>query len=125
MAIMARKNTPHDKLLAEMRKTTGRPMATADSRPLLLPNDPSEDFLTGEDWVNVGAAMKLTARELQVATLLFGGLTRAGVARRLHRDVETIRVYIDRLFKKFEVRDLRGLVLRIARLHLAIRFKLD
>jgi DNA-binding NarL/FixJ family response regulator len=118
---MRTKNTLLANLTAEMRKCTAPPKVAAESNPFLLPNDPSEDFLTAEDWVNVGAAMKLTARELEVANLLFTGKTRAGVARRLQLDVETVRVYIDRLFRKLGVRNLRGLILRIARLHLGMK----
>jgi DNA-binding NarL/FixJ family response regulator len=108
-------------LLVEIRKCTASAEAAAENSPLLLPNDPSENFLTAEDWVNLAAVTKLTARELEVASLLFAGKTRAGVARRLQLDVETVRVYIDRLFKKLRVRNLRGMILRIARLHLAVR----
>jgi DNA-binding NarL/FixJ family response regulator len=118
---MWRKNTLLDNLPAEIKTRTAAPKTAAESDRFLVPNDPSEDFLTPEDWVNVGAAAKLTARELEVANLLFAGKTRAGVARRLQIDVETVRVYIDRLFKKLGVRDLRGMILRIARLHLAIK----
>lgn len=95
--------------------------ASADNCPLPLPNDPSEDFLTAEDWVSLAAATRLTARELEVASLLFAGKTRAGVARRLQLNIETVRVYIDRLFKKLGVRNLRGMILRIVRLQLATR----
>jgi len=112
-----------DNLPVEIRKCLASPKEAAKSNPVVLPGDPAENFLTAEDWVNIGAATKLTARELEVAHLLFAGKTRAGAARRLHLDVETIRVYIDRLFKKLAVRDLRGLVLRIARLHLALQAK--
>ena len=119
---MRRKNGLLDNLPPGIRKCPAPPKAVAEGNPLLLPNDPSENFLTAEDWVNVGTAMKLTARELEVANLLFAGKTRAGVAQRLHLDVETVRVYVDRLFKKLGVRDLRGMILRIARLHRAVRF---
>jgi DNA-binding NarL/FixJ family response regulator len=120
--IMRRKNAfLGDKLLLQMSKCPAPAEAASESNPMLLPSDPSEDFLSAEDWVNIAAATKLTARELEVASLLFAGKTRAGVARRLQLDVQTVRVYIDRLFKKLGVRDLRGMILRIARLHLAVR----
>jgi DNA-binding NarL/FixJ family response regulator len=104
-----------------MRKRTAPAKAAPENSPLLLPNDPSENFLTPEEWVNLAAATRLTARELEVANLLFAGKTREGVARRLQVNVETVRVYIDRLFKKLGVRNLRGMILRIARIHLAAR----
>jgi DNA-binding NarL/FixJ family response regulator len=118
---MRRKNAFLGDLLVEIRKCTEPTEEATESNPILLPDDPSEDFLSAEDWVNLGAATNLSARELEVANLLFAGKTRAGVARRLQLDLETVRVYIDRLFKKLGVRDLRGMILRIARFGLAIR----
>jgi len=118
---MQRKNASPGNLPVEMRKGAMPAESPSENCPILLPNDPSEDFLTPEDWVNLAAATTLTVRELEVAHLLFAGKTRAGVARRLHLDVATVRVYIDRLFKKLGVRDLRGMILRIVRLHLAAR----
>jgi DNA-binding NarL/FixJ family response regulator len=118
---MRRKNAFLGNSPVEMRKCAAPTKAAAESSPLLLPNDPSENFLTAEDWVNLGAATKLTARELEVAHLLFAGKTRAEVARRLQLGVETVRVYIDRLFKKLGVRNLRGMILRIARIQQAVR----
>src|SRR5262245_51611171 len=109
---MRRRNAFPGNLPVEMTKCAAPTKTAAESSPLLLPNDPSENFLTAEDWVNLGAATKLTARELEVANLLFTGQTRSGVARRLQLDVETVRVYIDRLFKKLGVRNLRGMILR-------------
>jgi DNA-binding NarL/FixJ family response regulator len=122
LALMSRKNAYLGNLAVEIRKRAERAKVPAENGPLLLPNDPSENFLTAEDWVNLAAATRLTVRELEVANLLFAGKTRAGVARRLRLDIETVRVYIDRLFKKLGVRNLRGMILRIARLHLASRF---
>jgi DNA-binding NarL/FixJ family response regulator len=116
---MQRKNALLGNLLVEIR--TAPAEAAAETNPILLPHDPSEDFLSAEDWVNLGAATKLSDRELEVANLLFAGQTRAGVARRLQLNVETVRVYIDRLKKKLGVRDVRGMILRIARLGLAVK----
>ena len=118
---MRRKNSYLGNLPVGIRERMAPAKATTDNSPLLLPNDPSENFLTAEDWVNLAAATRLTTRELEVASLLFAGKTRAGVARRLQLNIETVRVYIDRLFKKLGVRNLRGMILRIARLQLAIR----
>jgi DNA-binding NarL/FixJ family response regulator len=118
---MQRENECLGNLLVQPRKCQAPAKAVAESNPILLPNDPAEDFLSAEDWVNLGAATKLSTRELEVANLLVAGETRVGVARRLQLNVETVRVYIDRLFKKLGVRDLRGMILRIARLRLAVR----
>ena len=91
-------------------------------RPSLLstPTNPGHDFLSAEEWVRVAAKAELTARELSVAVLLFEGKTRAQTARKLRLAPGTVRVYIDRLFVKFNVRDRVGLVLRIVRIHLAM-----
>ena len=111
------------KLLAEIQKTKAPGKTTVGSNPLVLPRDPAQEFLTGEDWVNIGAELSLSARELEVAVLLFEGKTRASIARRFRRSPGTVRVYIDGLFKKFRVRDRRGLMLRILRVHWAIKTK--
>ena len=118
---MQRKNGYVRTLPVEVGRRIAPDKAALESNPLLLPNEPSEGFLTAEDWVNLAAATRLTARELEVASLLFAGKTRAGVARRLQLNIETVRVYIDRLFKKLGVRNLRGMILRIVRLQLATR----
>jgi len=116
---MRKKNAFLGESQVDIRKCAAPAKSAAENSPLLLPSDPAENFLTAEDWVNLAAALKLTGRELEVANLLFAGKTRAAVARRLQLDIETVRVYIDRLFKKLGVRNVRGMILRIARLHLA------
>ena len=82
---------------------------------MLLPKNPGEDFLTGIEWVTIGSALHLTARQIVVATLLLNGRTRKSIAHRLKVSPETVRVHIDALFDKFRVKDRLGLALRIAR----------
>lgn len=94
------------------------PQNAAD--PILLNENPGVDFLSPEDWLRVAEHARLTGRELVVAVLIFEGLTRYQIARRLHCAPGTIRVYIDRLFDKLNVRDRVGLVLRVMRIHLAV-----
>ncbi len=93
---------------------------TGEPTRWLLPKNPGEDFLTGSEWVMMAGTARLTTRELVVATLLLKGQTRKGIARRLKLSPQTVRVHIDRLFEKFNVRDRLGLGLRIARIREAI-----
>jgi DNA-binding CsgD family transcriptional regulator len=86
--------------------------------PLPVSVNPGQDLLTGEEWVEIGSTLRLSARELSVAILTFEGKTRADMARILRLSPETVRTFIDRLHKKLQVKDRVGLVLRIVRAHL-------
>ena len=85
-----------------------------------LPRHPGHGLLSSEDWVRVATRLQLTARELSVAVLLFEGKTRFQIARKLQCASGTVRVYIDRLFAKLNVKDRLGMVLAIVRLHLGM-----
>jgi DNA-binding NarL/FixJ family response regulator len=87
----------------------------------LMPRNPGEDMFSGEDWTLIAASLRLSARELSVAVLMFEGKTRFQIARKLQCAPGTVRVYIDRLFTKLHVMDRLGLVLRIVRIHLQLR----
>ena len=66
-------------------------------------------------------AVRLTTREIVVATLVLEGRTRKSIASRLKLSPETVRVHIDRLFEKLGVQDRLGLALRIARIREVLR----
>lgn len=89
-------------------------------RKLWQPANPADGFLTSQDWIDIGIGGKLTARELEVAVLLFDGHSRARIARKLKLSTETVRVYIDRLYHKLRVTGNIGFVLRVVRVHLAL-----
>lgn len=90
---------------------------------LCIPKNPSEGFFTTAQWQRIAEALDLSDRELRVAILLFEGQKREAIACHLckadgsHLSPETVRVYIDRLFKKARVSDRVGFVLRIVRVH--------
>ena len=84
----------------------------------LKPRNPGEDMFSGEEWTLIAASLHLSARELSVAVLLFEGKTRFQIARKLRCAAGTVRVYIDRLFAKLNVRDRLGMALGIVRVHL-------
>jgi len=110
-----KKSNPSRRLDATRRHVVDRQDA------LLLPKNPGADFLTGAEWVTMANAVHLTTREIVVATLLLQGRTRKSIGSRLKVSPETVRVHIDRLFEKLEVRDRLGLALRIARIREALR----
>jgi DNA-binding NarL/FixJ family response regulator len=87
---------------------------------LLAPDNPGEGLLSAEDWIAVAARLRLTAREVSVAVLMFEGKTRLRIARQLGCAPGTVRVYIDRLFAKLNVEERVGLVLRVVRVWLGI-----
>jgi DNA-binding NarL/FixJ family response regulator len=84
------------------------------------PRHPGSGLLSDENWLQVAAQLHLTAREFSVAVLLFEGKTRFQIARRLKCAPGTVRVYIDRLFAKLNVKDRLGVALGIVRVHLAM-----
>jgi DNA-binding CsgD family transcriptional regulator len=83
----------------------------------LLPEDPSEGLIATEEWIAIGELFHLTARELNVAILLFQDRTRASMARRLARSPGGVRKRIDKVFRKLNVKDRVGLVHRIWQVH--------
>jgi DNA-binding NarL/FixJ family response regulator len=87
-----------------------------DLDEVLAPPNPGEDFLSGVEWVTLAGVVRLTTREIVVATLLLHGRTRKSIGHRLKVSPETVRVHIDALFDKFRVKDRLGLALRIARM---------
>lgn len=102
------------------------PPATTSARPalsvedLLRPKNPAEGLLGSEDWRVIADRLRLSPRERSVATLIFNGKTRSQIARALECADGTVRVYIDRVFLKFNVVDRLGLALRVMRVHQAI-----
>jgi len=99
------------------RKENAEPDGGASKQIYLSPANPADDYMSGEDWVLVGIALNLTTRELEVAGLVFHGETRRNIARHLGLSIGGVRERIDRLFKKANVGNNLGLVVRIARVH--------
>lgn len=95
----------------------------ATGAPWFMPHNPGTEFFAPEQWVAIGEALDLSARELAVLVLIFEGHTRETIAHRLHKadgsclSVETVRVFMDRLFEKAKVSDKVSLILRVMRIH--------
>jgi DNA-binding CsgD family transcriptional regulator len=85
------------------------------------PLNPCENFLSDSDWKNVARVMRLTARERQLARLLFEDHTRGRIARELDCKLETVRAHIDRIYEKLAVKSRLQFGLRIVRVHLLLK----
>jgi RNA polymerase sigma factor (sigma-70 family) len=80
---------------------------------LLQSENPGEHLISQRQWHQIAAALGLTPRERQVTQLLFEGLTREEIARKLHLKPRTVRQYLEQIHSKLNVRNRIGLVLRI------------
>lgn len=87
---------------------------------LLQPPNPGKGFLSEPEWTAVGAAVRLSEREVQVARILLEGGWRLSIAGELHISVEAARLCIEQVFRKFHVQERFGLALRIARIRQAL-----
>lgn len=94
---------------------------------LLSPENPEEGLFTSEEWNAIGRALDLSDRELAVTIFLIKGVSRQAIAHYLHKadgsciSADTVRVYIDRVFRKARVTDRLALALRLARVYLMLR----
>jgi DNA-binding NarL/FixJ family response regulator len=94
---------------------------------LLSPENPDEGLFTSDEWHAIGRALDLSERELAVTTFLIKGVSRQAIAHYLHKadgtciSADTVRVYIDRVFRKARVTDRVSLALRLARVYLMLR----
>jgi DNA-binding NarL/FixJ family response regulator len=85
------------------------------------PNNPSEGLLSESDWKLISQIFELSDRESVVAKMLFTGQSRQSIAGNLRKSdgsnlsPETVRVYIDRLFGKLNVRTNAQMVQRVIR----------
>ena len=93
---------------------------------LLSPDDPVEGFFTPDEWNAIGRALDLSKREMAVTVLLTKGVSRQGIASYLHKadgsclSADTVRVYIDRVFRKARVTGRLALLMRLARVYLLL-----
>lgn len=93
---------------------------------LLTPDDPVEGLFTRDQWEEIGSALNLSERELEVTILLAQGVGRRAIGLSLRKadgssvSAETVRVYIDRIYRKAHVVDLQGLIIRLARVYLLL-----
>lgn len=88
---------------------------------LLSPLNPADGLVTDGEWNQLGRVFGLSDREQTVAKLLFEGNSREKIALSLRKpdgtslSPETVRVYIDRLMKKFNVADSMQFAIRVLR----------
>lgn len=94
---------------------------TADD--LFHPLDPCEDFLSPSDWKQIARALRLTARQQEVVTLIFGDHSRKGIASKLGCTRDGARAHIDQIFEKLAVKSRLQVVLRVVRVHLMVKKK--
>jgi DNA-binding NarL/FixJ family response regulator len=74
---------------------------------------PGANLLSGPIWAEVGRALRLTRRELQVAQGMFDNLTEGALAAELGISEHTVHGHANRLFKKARVTTRAQLVLRV------------
>lgn len=96
------------------------PAALRSPEEALHAKNPGVGMISRADWAKIARELHLSAREFNVAVLLFEGNSRFQVAQRLKCSAATIRTYIDRLFAKLNVEDRLGMVLRVMRVHLTL-----
>ena len=70
-------------------------------------------LLSDHAWLEIGAKLGLTKRELQIVQSVFDNLPEAGIAKSLHISEHTVHTHLNRLFKKLTVTTRTELVLRI------------
>jgi DNA-binding CsgD family transcriptional regulator len=83
-------------------------------RAALRQGSSSDSGIFCEDaWHELGAALGISRRELQVVRLIFDDEKECSIAADLGISVHTVHTYIERLHRKLDVRDRVQLVLRI------------
>jgi len=87
----------------------------------IMSTNPGEHLLSGEDWTRVATLAGLTLEEMKVAALMFQGMSRPQIARKLACAPGTAGAYVQRIFTKLKVRDRLGMALRVMEIHLRTR----
>lgn len=64
-------------------------------------------------WCEIGCALGVTKREVQIIQAVFDNLTQKGIANRLKITEHTAHTHLNRLFKKLKVSTRTELVLRV------------
>ncbi len=94
---------------------------------LLTPANPAKNLISTGEWCEIGHLLELSNRELDVARLLFEGMSREQIALTLRKadgsclSPETVRVYIDRLWRKLNVSNHMQLAIRLLRVQRLIQ----
>ena len=79
----------------------------------LWPDDPGKGLINDGDWQAIAEMSGFSARELDVARLLFEGMTREKIADQLGISERTVRHHLEHLHSKLRVKNRVGLVLRV------------
>ena len=78
-----------------------------------LSEEPSQHLVDQNQWQIISSMSGMSARELEVCQLLFGGQTRSKVADQLGIKDRTARKYTEQIYEKLRVTTRSALVLRI------------
>ncbi|MEI8290338.1 MAG: helix-turn-helix transcriptional regulator [Verrucomicrobiota bacterium] len=70
-------------------------------------------FLSEHAWHQIGCALEITKRELQIVQGVFDNRHEPDIAKRLKISPHTVHMHMNRLFKKLSVKSRTELVLRI------------
>jgi DNA-binding CsgD family transcriptional regulator len=70
-------------------------------------------ILSEHAWIEIGRALGVTSREVQIIQAVFDNLTQKGIACRFAITEHTAHTHLNRLFKKLNVSTRTELVLRV------------
>jgi DNA-binding NarL/FixJ family response regulator len=73
------------------------------------------ELISPEEWTNVRHRLRLSERQAQIVRLLVQGKADKQIAYELGVSTSTIRTYMDRLFRRFNLHDRVELIVHVFR----------
>jgi DNA-binding NarL/FixJ family response regulator len=73
------------------------------------------ELISEREWVNLRDRLHLSERQVQIARLLVQGKADKQIACELGVSMGTVRTYMDRLFRKFDLHDRVELIVHVFR----------
>lgn len=110
------------KTIRERKKGLASSIAARHVRLPWMPDHPGIDFFSPDQWKAIARVLGFSERERDVCRLILEGRTRLEIGAILRKkngkllSAETVRVYVDRIFRKALVHDRLGLAMRLVRI---------